>query len=87
MIAEMAELDSFIGKFKQLWKNGHSVHLDIDANAGNAWVGIRLQLNDGVRSNVNPSHVEKTGNARQRRRQRREQLRRNSFCCIRKSVH
>jgi hypothetical protein len=37
-------LDSVIKKFHQLWKAGFTVHLDLDAHAGKAWVGIRAQL-------------------------------------------
>ena len=40
----VTELDNFIHKFKQLWKAGLTAHLDIDTHAGNAWVGLRLQL-------------------------------------------
>ena len=42
----VSELDSFILKFKQLWKAGHVAHLDVDASAGKAWVGLRVQLGD-----------------------------------------
>ena len=40
----VTELDSFVKKFHQLWKAGVTVHLDLDAHAGQAWVGIRAQL-------------------------------------------
>ena len=40
----VSELDSFILKFKHLWQAGHVAHLDVDANAGEAWVGLRVQL-------------------------------------------
>ena len=64
----VSELDSFILKFKQLWKAGHVAHLDVDASAGKAWVGLRVQLGDPhdhqeARSKNTPS--------RQRRRARR----------------
>ena len=42
------ELDSFVGKFHQLWRTGASAHLDL----GQAWVGIHVQL--GYR----PGHVQ-----------------------------
>ena len=32
------ELDTFIGKFKQIWKSGQSAHLHIETNDGQAWV-------------------------------------------------
>ena len=38
------EIDSFVGKFRQLWRAGLDVHLDLNAHAGNAWVGIKLNL-------------------------------------------
>ena len=38
------ELDTFVLKFHQLWKAGHTAHLDLDTCAGNAWVGLRVQL-------------------------------------------
>ena len=31
-------------KFKELWKNGHGAHLDIDCYAGQASVGLRVRL-------------------------------------------
>ena len=38
------ELQSFVFKFNQLWKAGVSAHLDLDTHAGQAWVGLRVQL-------------------------------------------
>ena len=40
----VTELDSFFKKFHHLWKAGFTVHLDLDAHAGKAWVGICAQL-------------------------------------------
>ena len=45
------ELDSFIQKFHQLWSPGVSAHLDLDTHAGEAWVGLRVQLGHG------PAHL------------------------------
>ena len=39
-----AELETFVRKFHQLWNDGQSAHLDLDCQAGVAWVGLRLQL-------------------------------------------
>ena len=39
-----AEIDTFISKFKQLWQSGLDAHLDLDTRAGQAWVGLRVQL-------------------------------------------
>ena len=41
---QVNELDSFVQKFNQLWKAGFTAHLDLDTHAGNAWVGLRVQL-------------------------------------------
>ena len=41
---DVNELDSFITKFKQIWKSGCSAHLDVDTCAGEAWVGLRVRL-------------------------------------------
>ena len=38
------ELDSFFHKFYYLWIAGHSAHLNLETHAGNAWVGLRVQL-------------------------------------------
>ena len=38
------ELQSFIFKFNELWKAGITAHLDLDTHAGQAWVGLRVQL-------------------------------------------
>ena len=40
----MKELQSFIFKFHQLWEAGITAHLDLDTHAGQAWVGLRVQL-------------------------------------------
>ena len=39
-----SEMDTFIHKFKQLWKSGQEAHLDLDTKGGQAWVGLRLRL-------------------------------------------
>lgn len=69
----MSELDSFILKFKHLWKTGHDAHLDIEAKAGKAWVGIRLCLADEPGPLHQPVNLPKTiSRSRDRRRKRRE---------------
>ena len=40
----VTEVDSFVRKFHRLWKAGLTAHLDLDTHAGNAWVGLRVQL-------------------------------------------
>ena len=38
------ELDSFVLKFKHIWRSGFDAHLDLECHAGQAWVGIRVRL-------------------------------------------
>ena len=38
------QVNSFVQKFRDLWRDGQSAHLDIDCHAGEAWVGLRLRL-------------------------------------------
>ena len=40
----VTELDSFVKKFHQILIEGLTAHLDLDTHAGNAWVGLRVQL-------------------------------------------
>ena len=75
MAAEEAEIVKFVDKFKQLWQCGFNVHLDLDANAGKAWIGLRLQLSDAVMHRVDRHEIPKKTNARERRKLRREYLR------------
>ena len=37
-------MESFIFKFNHLWKTGQDARIDIHSHAGNAWVGISLNL-------------------------------------------
>ena len=39
-----SELETFIVKFRNLWKAGLDAHLDIESHAGQAWVGLRVRL-------------------------------------------
>ena len=74
------EIDSFIQKFHQLWSAGVSAHLDLDTHAGEAWVGLRVQLGPApghLHHNVRPQPFQKHASpSRQRRRARREAARR-----------
>jgi hypothetical protein len=73
----VTELDSFVKKFYQLWNNGLTAHLDLDTHAGNAWVGLRVQLGHvpGPPHQVHPfpQQVQRKGESpsRMRRRARR----------------
>ena len=37
---DMAQVQSFVYKFQQLWAAGETVHLDLDTHAGKAWVYV-----------------------------------------------
>ena len=70
-----AELDSFVFKFKHLWRAGCDAHLEINSHAGQAWVGLHVRLGHAQRphhqnlyTNVNKA---RNGSSRQRRRERR----------------
>ena len=72
------ELDTFVHKFKQLWKSGLDAHLDIDTHGGEAWVGLRLRLSHAPGPHHHfPNQPRRTRNgpAQQRRRARRAALR------------
>ena len=64
-----SELDKFILKFKLLWGSGHNAHLDLERHAGQAWVGIRVQL--GQDPELQTPKTCKNSPSRQRRRARR----------------
>ena len=46
-----SELDHFVRKFLQLKKAGATAHLDVDARAGEAWVRLSVQLDQGSEKN------------------------------------
>jgi hypothetical protein len=55
----ITELDTFVRKFHQLWNDGLTAHLDLDTHAGNAWVGLGVQLGQvpgPPHQQVQPSH-------------------------------
>ena len=60
------EIDSFVAKFHQLWKAGVAAHLDLDTQAGYAWVGLHVQLGQA------PSHVHPAEPCHQRERRNSE---------------
>jgi hypothetical protein len=72
------ELDSFLHKFHQLWSAGHSAHLNLETHAGNAWVGLRVQLGHAHGHHHHQHHPQfpqsnknQESPSRQRRRARR----------------
>ena len=77
-----AELDSFVLKFRQLWRAGCDAHLDVNTHAGQAWLGLHVRLGhaDGPLYQENMKNVNKSRNgpSRQRRRQRRAAIRKQA---------
>ena len=71
MGAQDAEINSFVVKFKQLWKSGFSAHLDMDSCNGKAWLGIRIQLDNDLESSVN---TENYSFSKERRRKKRTEV-------------
>ena len=71
----MTELDTFITKFHQLWRAGQTAHLDLDTHAGEAWVGLRVQLGPapGPEHKHSSSPPRQCGPAYHRRQKRRRQ--------------
>ena len=67
------EIDKFVRKFKDLWKLGFDAHLDVDAHAGEAWVGLRVRI--GRAQGVPYPKSEGSSPARERRRVRRAAVR------------
>ena len=74
-----AEIDSFILKFKHLWRAGYDAHLNIDTHAGQAWVGLHVRLGQAQGPHHEDDHRNgnkaKNGPSRQRRRERRAESR------------
>ena len=74
----ITELDTFVRKFHQLWNDGLTAHLDLDTHAGNAWVGLWVQLgqvpgppHNQVQPFPQQVHRKVESPSRQRRRARR----------------
>ena len=67
---KMNELNSFILQFKHLWRSGQDAHLDLECQAGQAWVGIRVRLGQepGLQT---PKSRNRNTPSRQRHRARR----------------
>ena len=82
----VTELETFVQKFHQLWSAGQSAHLDLEAHAGRAWVGLRVQLghvpgplHHQLHPQPNPKvQKKKDSPSRQRRRARRAAARQAS---------
>ena len=67
----MSEIDSFIYKFKHLWKSGRSASLSLKSDAGKAQVTLHVDLDDPQLLPVQHPVRSRNGLSRQRRRIRR----------------
>ena len=74
----VTELDNFVKKFHQLWKAGVTAHLDLDAHAGRAWVGLQVQLGEVPAGQVHHPPHQHRGPDYQRRQERRKAARASS---------
>ena len=45
-MATTNELQTFVQKFKQLWKDGQDAQLRVESRAGKAFVELRLELGE-----------------------------------------
>ena len=75
-MAALAEVDSFIIKYKQLWKKGCDATLTLKSVAGKASISLNLNLDDIPGSQLIPQtetpFTVNVSNTRERRRKRRE---------------
>ena len=77
MEMDMSELQSFVNKFRSLWKSGLDAHLELHSRAGQAWVRLGVQLGHPPGPVQHPPHCPpprkkaRNGPSRQRRRERR----------------
>ena len=70
------EINSFVGKFSSLWKQGYNVSLNLEAQAGKVYVTLKLGLEDNIQQKAFPQ--KKVSPSRLRRRQKRAFERENS---------
>ena len=73
---QFTEINSFIGKFTSLWQQGHDASLFMEAQAGKAYIVLRLGL--GENPHLNTMHPQRVSPSRLRRRERRAAARRDS---------
>ena len=69
------EIDKFVRKFKDLWHSGLDAHLDIDAHAGEAWVGLRVRVGGSPNTFCPKSEKSRDSPSKERRRVRRAAMR------------
>ena len=76
-MASDSELETFVQKFRHLWKSGLDAQLNLEAHAGEAWVGLHLRLGQEpgpLHRKPQFTNVKKSPSARDRRRHLIEQL-------------
>ena len=67
------ELNSFVFKFKNLWRNGQEATLNVRSKAGNAWVELSVGLGHPLDLPPPPLYNNyHQGNSRDRRQNRRK---------------
>ena len=73
-----SELDNFLVKFHQLLRAGYTAHLNLDANAGQAWVGLRVMLGPSNQQQQYQHHQPKQRSPSYYRRQERRRAAREN---------
>ena len=63
----VTEMDTFVQKFNQLWRDGFTAHLDLDSHAGNAWIGLQVQLGPAPLAPIHHPYQHVTPSPRYRR--------------------
>ena len=71
-MAQLFELNSFVGKFVNLWQTGKNATLKLESRAGQASVNLQLDLGNQL-----PHHPLVQDSARDRRRQKRAEQRKS----------
>ena len=71
-MAQLFQLNSFVGKFVNLWQTGKNATLKLESQAGQASVNLLLDLGHQL---PHQHHPNVQGTARDRRRQKRSEER------------
>ena len=65
------EINSFLIKFRQLWIAGFDAHLNLETQAGNAWVGLKVNLGKATSKVEGKTRQKRQSPSRLRRREKR----------------
>ena len=80
------EINSFIGKFLNLWKSGLDASLRLESHAGQASVSLHLGLGTWTEEAEKPPVLKKVSPSRTRRRHRQAKARQDAADCVDNNV-